>query len=128
MYFMMKKLLTTLFTIFILLPAFAFAGPGDVKVAWDANDPTDNVTTYRLYYGTETGVYTGSVDVPSVPVDVNGIQTLLYTLKLQGGKYFSAVTAVNDTGLESDYSNEIQINLPKRPKNYKKDNQGNGNN
>lgn len=103
----------------LLSATLAFAGPGDVNVGWDANDPSENVTTYRVYYGTASGTYTGSFDVPSAPVDLNGIQTMLYTLKLQGGKYFTAVTAINADG-ESGYSNEIQVNLPKKPVNYNK--------
>jgi hypothetical protein len=31
--------------------------------SWNANPPAENVTVYRLYYGTATGVYTTTIDV-----------------------------------------------------------------
>src|SRR5437867_2542472 len=35
----------------------------NVSFAWDADDPIYKVTHYRLYFGTQSGVYTQHVDV-----------------------------------------------------------------
>lgn len=117
------KFIKSTLVAFLISGMISFAGPGEVKIAWDANNPVENVTTYRVYYGQQSGTYTGTVDVPSVPVDVNGIMTIFHDLQLTGGRYYVAVTAVNADG-ESGYSNEITLNLPNKPQNPRKAPQG----
>jgi hypothetical protein len=71
-----------------------------VTLAWDANlEP--NVVGYKLHYGTAVGVYDAVVDVGNVT------QHQLSGVLLYGTLYYFAVSAIDDAGLESGYSNEI---------------------
>jgi hypothetical protein len=99
------------------LPQFAIvvtpgAAARGVRVTWqpplvntDGSTLTD-LTGYRIVYGTEPGVYTNSVPV-------NGTGVIDYTIdNLQTGqKYYFSMVAVNAAGAESDYSQEVVVNL-----------------
>lgn len=72
----------------------------DVTLTWDPNSEPD-LSHYIVYWGVESGVYTsnsGNIGLANeykiVNLDDNQI-------------YFFAVTAVDTSGLESDYSNEV---------------------
>jgi hypothetical protein len=82
----------------ILLPNAASAGT--IKLAWDPVGDTD-LAGYKVYYGTSSGVYTGSTSV--------GNQTSADVINLQDCKvYYLAVKAVDANGNESPaFSNEI---------------------
>jgi fibronectin type 3 domain-containing protein len=57
------------------------------------------VAGYKIYYGTETGVYTNVIDVGKVNAyTVSGLSV--------GNTYFFAVTAYDATGVESDPTDE----------------------
>lgn len=80
--------------------------PIQVQLAWDPNDPAENVTTYRVYWGTASGVY------GSTPTDVPATATPGHILfGFPAGTYYFAVTAANGTG-ESGKSNEVHIEVP----------------
>lgn len=69
-------------------------------IVWDAS-PDAGVTGYRVVYGTQTGVYTGQVDVGNVvSYRPTGFD---WSVK----RYF-AVLAYNSSGLTSSLSNEVQ--------------------
>ncbi len=72
---------------------------GGLTLAWDANKETD-LAGYKLYYGTESGVY-------GEPVVLEAITQ--YTLKgLEiGVTYYLVLTAFDTFNNESDYSVEI---------------------
>lgn len=58
------------------------------------------ITSYHLYYGTNSGTYPSSIVVDNVTtVTVFGL--------LSGVTYYFATTAVNADGQESDFSNEV---------------------
>lgn len=82
-----------------------------VSLAWDAPiNCTDggaltDLAGYRLYYGTESGVYGDHVDV------TNGTSTTVSNLP-SGRTYYFAVTAISSSGGESDRSNELELYLP----------------
>jgi hypothetical protein len=79
---------------------------GAVTLAWDPNSPSEGIAGYRLYYGTESRSYTGVIDI------TNG--TLKKVSKLaKGYHYYFAVTAYNEAGQESDYSEELVVNTCK---------------
>ena len=82
---------------------------GTVKLAWDLSwEP--NIAGYRVYYGLESGNYTETLDVSyQVKAELTGL--------LVGETYYSAVTAYNTSGLESDYSNEISFTVSAPPEN-----------
>ena len=94
----MKTLLTLL-----ALTTQLIAGP--VTVAWDANPPAENVTGYKVHYGTASRTY------PTV-VDVANVTTL--TLELAPGVYYLNATAYNSAG-DSDFPEELVITMPGTP-------------
>lgn len=63
-------------------------------------DPLVDLSGYRVYYGTEPGNYSNSLDVGD---------TNTYTITdLDSGKtYYFAVTAYNSASQESDFSDEV---------------------
>ena len=94
---MLKKLL-------LVVVVICFSGPAahadTVTLAWDANTES-NLAGYKLHYGNtprSQGAYTHSVTI--------GIATT-YTISLQPGTYYFALTAYNNVGNESGYSNEV---------------------
>lgn len=68
-----------------------------INLAWDANPAGENVTAYKLYYGSITGVYTSNFSMGNVTT---------YVLPNPGVTRYYAITAVNADG-ESTFSNEI---------------------
>jgi hypothetical protein len=100
------------------LPQFAItvtAAPTtmrSVQLSWqppltntDVSTLTD-LTGYRIVYGTQPGTYTSSVSV-------NGTGLVTYTIdNLQTGKqYYFSMVAVNATGTESSYAQEVAVTL-----------------
>ena len=70
-----------------------------VEVSWNANTESD-LTGYKVYYGTEPGVYYTSFDVGNVTeYEVSGLTI--------GTTYYFVVTAYDDNGNESDPSEEV---------------------
>jgi hypothetical protein len=70
-----------------------------VTLGWDS-DPSSGAVAYNVYYGTSSRVYTQMVPVG------NTNQATITGLDM-GTTYFIAVTALDATGLESSYSDEI---------------------
>lgn len=92
-------------------PLFAY----EVELTWNA--PTTNgdgtaltdLSGYKVYYGTSSGVYSGKTDVgmPTCTTMGMGNTECTYTVaSLNSGNYYFAVTAYDSSGNESDYSNE----------------------
>lgn len=76
----------------------------DITLAWDANAEPD-LSGYKVYSGTASRSYSGSVDVGNWTSCVMG--------GLEPGKtYYFAAKAYNATGSESDYSMEVAYNVP----------------
>ncbi len=79
---------------------------GVLTLSWVA--PTENVdgtpltdlAGYRIYYGDNSRAYLNSADV-------NDGGATSYTLTVPSGSYYVAMTALNLSGDESAYSNEI---------------------
>ena len=85
-------------------------GSVTATLSWDA--PTTNtdgteltdLTGYKVYYGTSSGVYDNVIDVADVTT---------YTLTdIAPATYYFAVTAYDELGNESDYSNEVSKTIP----------------
>ena len=82
------------------------AAMGAVTLSWTA--PTENqdgtpltdLTSYTIYYGTDPGSYSESVDVESA-----GTTTFVVN-NLVPDTYYFAITASNSADVESGYSNE----------------------
>jgi hypothetical protein len=65
---------------------------------------------YKIYYGTASGNYTGSINVVGKNSTSMPAATLVSAVPAPG-TYYIAVTAYDSSGIESDYSNEITVNL-----------------
>jgi fibronectin type 3 domain-containing protein len=65
---------------------------------------------YRIYYGTASGNYTGSINVVGKNSTSMPVTTLVSTVPAPG-TYYIVVTAYDSSGIESNYSNEITVNL-----------------
>lgn len=77
----------------------------EAELSWNANSET-NIAGYKVYYGTASKTYGASVDAGDVTN---------YILSLSPGQtYYIAITAYNTAG-ESDYSNEVSLDMPIRP-------------
>jgi hypothetical protein len=81
----------------------------DITLAWDANTEP-NLAGYKVYYDSDGSGEpyggTGATEGDS-PIDVGNVtEFTLYGLS-DGEVHFLAVTAYNDEGLESGYSNEV---------------------
>jgi hypothetical protein len=90
----------------ISLISAAPALAADVTLAWDANTEPD-LAGYKIYFGTASGVY-------GAPVTV-GLQTTYTVTNLAPGTWFFAVTAINNSGLESGFSNEVSTTISGTP-------------
>ncbi|MHB8894000.1 MAG: choice-of-anchor D domain-containing protein [Candidatus Geothermincolia bacterium] len=77
------------------------AAAAQVTLAWDKNTEPD-VSGYKLYYGTSSGVYGTPIAVPGVNTTTRMVDGLE-----DGRGYFFAVTAYDTYGNESGYSNEV---------------------
>ncbi|MGO9204118.1 MAG: MBG domain-containing protein [Limisphaerales bacterium] len=74
-----------------------------VTLAWDPSTSPE-VSGYNLYYGGASQTYTNMVAVGGATnATVSGL--------LPGARYFFAVTAIDISGLESDFSNEISYQV-----------------
>ena len=84
----------------IFLPFVANSKPTDIRLAWDFNSEPD-LAGYKLYLGNSSRNYTQVIDLG---------MTNQYTIRdlIDGTVYFFALTAYNQKGLESGFSNEVQ--------------------
>ena len=91
------------FLCFFLPPSMSRAA--QATLAWDPPAVSTDVTGYMIHYGVASGVYSESIDVGN---------TTSYTVSnlTDGQKYYFAVTAYNNAGLESAYSNEVSTKTP----------------
>jgi hypothetical protein len=75
-----------------------------VKLAWNANTETD-LAGYTVYVGEASGVY-------STIFEVGNITTFTVPSLLPAHLYYFAVTASNQSGNESAFSNEVSTTTP----------------
>jgi hypothetical protein len=88
----------------IVLCSMTSFGASTVKLAWDAS-PDGHIAGYNVYYGNAPHSYPNEVPVG------NSLATTISGLA-DGKTYFVSVTAVDDTGIESDFSDEITYSTP----------------
>jgi len=94
---MLRYLLMTLFLVNVLYGA-------DITATWNANSESD-LAGYKVYYGTQSGNYSQSVDVGNTTSSTITIQDSDKT-------YFFAVTAYDNAGNESGFSQEVSLFIP----------------
>jgi hypothetical protein len=78
----------------LLMPATVCARP--IALAWDPSP--DDVAGYIIFYGTQPGTYSNSIDVGNL---------LSYQLDLPGDQYYLAVCAYDAAAAQGPFSNEI---------------------
>jgi len=95
--------------LFAISPLASVAA-GTVTLAWDASPGTNVIANYKVYYGVASATYTNAVSAgTNLTVSVSNL--------VAGATYYFAATAVDTSGLESDYSTEVStvINSPNQP-------------
>ncbi len=100
----MKTILLTL----LLLLLTTFASAAEVTLILDPNSTTDPAG-YKLFWGQESGKYTGNLDIGTRPRDVK----FTVPIDLEPGKtYYFAATAYDGQRNESSYSKEVSRFVP----------------
>ncbi len=94
---MLRHLLLTFFLVNVLYGA-------DITSSWDANSESD-LAGYIVYYGTQSGNYTQSVDVGNTTSKTITIQDTNKT-------YFFAIKAYDNAGNKSGFSQEVSLFVP----------------
>jgi fibronectin type 3 domain-containing protein len=71
-----------------------------VTLAWDPSPGTNAIAGYRVYYGASSATYTNMIAAgTNTTVSISNL--------VSGTTYYFTATAVDDSALESDYSNEV---------------------
>ena len=79
-------------------------GGHSVTLAWNPS-PDSNVAGYHVYYGTASHSYTNMVSVGlTATATISGL--------VEGTTYYFGVTAFNNLGMESGFSNEASYSVP----------------
>ena len=99
----LKSVMLFLLATTLLLGSASVLHAATITAMWNANSETD-LAGYKLSYGTQTGVYTTTVDVGNVTSR---------PLTLAGGqRYYFAVRAYNMSAMISPYSAEVFFDVP----------------
>lgn len=95
---------------------------GAAFLTWDSpttnadGTPLTDLARYRLYWGTVSGTYTNSFDVPTCvacPAPTNPINEVFCLGSFPRGQtLYLAVTAIDTSNNESAYSNEVFKTMP----------------
>ena len=102
-------LISILCGILATLTSFSGLYAGSVTLAWDPS-PDASVVAYKVYYGPTSRGYTNSVQVGNVTnASIVGL--------IEGATYHFGATALDNSGLESDFSNETVFTVPVPPGN-----------
>lgn len=99
------KLKTIIWGIVLVSPFYIFVDwcfSQTVTVSWDASI-SSGVEKYNVYRGTLSRVYDNSISTTELQVQIFGLE--------QEKIYYFAVTAVDSSGNESDYSEEVSFIL-----------------
>ena len=96
-------------TLMLVLPSAAFSS--SVSLSWEPSNDSD-LTGYKVYYQANSSVFpfkgTGATE-GSAPIDVGNVTNTIINGLDPGGSYYFAVTVYNSNGLESVYSNVVEV-------------------
>lgn len=111
----MRRFLSYLTAVVILLTGSSVWADGSVTLTWTPptqntdGTPLTDLAGYKIYRGTESGVYNNITTVanPSIASWVTDV--------LPAGTYYFAATSYNEAGVESVFSNEVTKVVPPDP-------------
>jgi hypothetical protein len=102
-----------IFALFATVIALATSAMGQqVRLVWDANSEAD-LAGYRVYRSTAAG--SGHQQIGSIPCSGGNAACATFTDTdglVYATTYYYVVTAVNTSGLESGYSNQVSAFVP----------------
>ena len=98
----------------ILLCSAVSLQAADITLTWDRS-PSTNITNYTLYASAKPLV--AATDAPRGAILSTNVGTNISFIitPLKSGRWYFVVTAQNDTGIESDTSNVLQLEKPSPP-------------
>lgn len=112
-----KSILVLLTFLLSLFLSACSGGGGDATdatagLSWSAPSEREDgsalafsaIAGYRIYYGLETGIYTGKIDIN------DHTTTEAQLSSLPSDKYFVVITTIDTDGRESVFSSEVEIN------------------
>ena len=109
-----KSILVLLTFLLSLFLSACSGGGGDATAGFSWSAPTEredgsalalsDIAGYRIYYGLESGIYTGKIDIN------NHTTTQAQLSSLPSDKYFVVITTIDTGGRESVFSSEVEIN------------------
>ena len=82
--------------------------PNSAFLEWDAV-PDSNLRGYRDYYGPDPDMY---LQFPGQGIDVGNVTSHTVTGLVSGRRYYFAVTAVDHSGNESEFSEQVYKDIP----------------
>jgi fibronectin type 3 domain-containing protein len=119
--FRLRPLTILLFSLCVICSGATVSLAAEIEFAWDANFENDLVG-YRIYYsiGSQDGSFDGTgltQGASPISVSLDDLETLEFPTYLLSGltvgeTYFFAITAYDEDGLESDYSNVVRYEVP----------------
>jgi fibronectin type 3 domain-containing protein len=92
-----------LFSFFVSIPTSVESAERNYVLSWTANTEID-MSLYRVYKSDKKGQYDISKIISTAD---KGITKIYITLPFDGKSYFFIVTAIDQTGNESERSNEV---------------------
>lgn len=119
----MKKLFVLVLMFMFMCTTMAFAGT--VKLEWDRGIEPD-LAKYTVFWRTQGEEFIRNTEAPFYHVDViitvvNSTDMFEHpnrvSVELEGTDYEFVATATDDTGNESDYSNQVDTIYPQAPQN-----------
>lgn len=91
--------------ILILLFCAVLSDAASITVAWDPPTSTNVIVGYRVFYRTSTNIAYGPFQI------TGGLQHTITNLAA-GTNYFIVVAAVDSSGLQSVYSEQVESTTP----------------
>lgn len=96
---MIRKNITSIFSLFLPLFIASMVSAAEIHLAWDANNEED-MAGYKIYYRTQSGVY-------GDPVDVGNVTEYKLPGLIENEIYCLAVTAYDTSNQEGQKSVEV---------------------
>jgi len=102
---MIKRILAMTLGLVMLASTAVLAA--DLRFSWTPNDSAEEVSNYRMYYSTTSGMFNEFVDV-GLPEIIDGKMYYSYDDAPDGMLLYFALTAVNEAG-ESGMTPEVMV-------------------